>query len=390
MKKIKSILSFLVIISYFTINPSMNVCAEESVNMLDEEYVSNVDEVCELINSDIEYGEVVVNRSVIIGGQINYLYCEFEDESAALDKFKIKYANELKDIEDYFKIDELSTTNWELYRNYYEKYKSDICISDKDGNQLLPNESLYMRMDQFFDIYENKSKNNMILNLANSDALLENEGVDLELILSLPDYSPSLEEYTEVTMESRELFASQSLLSLSDSDGAAYAATWATNRNLYEYASFSTDCTNFASQILEASGVSQDVYSSEYLGWWHKSTGMWVGGQYVLTHTHSISWIRADTFAKYMGVGYTTKSHYAFSANIRQYDFIGFDEYSDGDWNHIGYVTLRDSSFGPYGYYDYKVAQHTTDYHAWASTSTNNWDTLEASSHNYTYARIRR
>lgn len=31
----------------------------------------------------------------------------------------------------------------------------------------------------------------------------------------------------------------------------------------------------------------------------------------------------------------------------------------------MGFVTKRDSSAGSYGYIDYKVAQHTTDYHAW-------------------------
>jgi len=89
-----------------------------------------------------------------------------------------------------------------------------------------------------------------------------------------------------------------------------------------------------------------------------------------------------------MGVGYTTKSHYNFAANIQKYDFIAFDRANDGSWDHIGYVTADDNYIGSYGYYDYKVAQHSTNYHAWASSSTNNWDTLE--SYGALYGRVRR
>lgn len=34
-------------------------------------------------------------------------------------------------------------------------------------------------------------------------------------------------------------------------------------------------------------------------------------------HHYSNSWVGADTFAKYMGVGFTTKSHKTFSSNSR-------------------------------------------------------------------------
>lgn len=54
----------------------------------------------------------------------------------------------------------------------------------------------------------------------------------------------------------------------------------------------------------------------------------------------------------------------------------------------MDFVTKRDSSAGSsYGYIDYKVAQHTTDYHAWASSSTNGWETNNGKG---TYAIVRR
>ena len=66
-----------------------------------------------------------------------------------------------------------------------------------------------------------------------------------------------------------------------------------------------------------------------------------------------------------------------------------YDKYIDGDWDHVGFITQKDSSYSStLGYYDYTVAQHTTNYVAKASTSTNNWDTLESSSTSYKYGVI--
>ena len=143
------------------------------------------------------------------------------------------------------------------------------------------------------------------------------------------------------------------------------------------------DCTNFTSQILENAGVSQEVYSSVYSGWWHKVTSHWYGD----THTHSQSWTMADVFARYMGIGYTTTGNVNFSTDIQTGDFIAADFDSDGDWDHMGFVTDR-KSYKNNHYYNYKVAQHTPDYLAWTSSSDNGWDL--AGSDGGTYARVRR
>lgn len=83
-----------------------------------------------------------------------------------------------------------------------------------------------------------------------------------------------------------------------------------------------------------------------------------------------------------------TKILKTFAANLRAGDFITVDFTSDGDWAHMDFVTKRNSSAGSsYGYIDYKVAQHTTDYHAWTSSSTNGWETNNGKG---TYAIVRR
>ncbi|MEG0576879.1 MAG: hypothetical protein RR500_03395 [Bacilli bacterium] len=60
----------------------------------------------------------------------------------------------------------------------------------------------------------------------------------------------------------------------------------------------------------------------------------------------------------------------------------------DGSWDHIAYVVADNHYVGNYGYYDYRVAQHTTNYVAWTSSSTNNWEHI--GSQGGTYGRVRR
>lgn len=73
----------------------------------------------------------------------------------------------------------------------------------------------------------------------------------------------------------------------------------------------------FVSQILENGGVEQDVNDSVYSGWWHINHGY--------ENQYSRSWTIADTFARYMGVGFTTHDNFDFSVNIQRGDFVALD-----------------------------------------------------------------
>jgi len=62
-------------------------------------------------------------------------------------------------------------------------------------------------------------------------------------------------------------------------------------------------------------------------------------------------------------VKYTTKSFYTFSTKVKKSSFIGYDTTSDGNWNHMAFVTAKPSEKKKtHGvtYYDFKVAQHTS------------------------------
>ena len=54
----------------------------------------------------------------------------------------------------------------------------------------------------------------------------------------------------------------------------------------------------------------------------------------------------------------------------------------------MGFVTAKGRYSIGLGYTDYKVAQHTHNYHRWVSDTNNNWENVGADGG--TYARIRR
>lgn len=76
-----------------------------------------------------------------------------------------------------------------------------------------------------------------------------------------------------------------------------------------------------------------------------------------------------------MGVFIMGTNNSYFSKVIKPGDFIATDSDDDGDWNHVGFVTAKSSRMID-GAYDYQVAQHTNNYIARTSSSTNNWDRL--------------
>jgi hypothetical protein len=339
-------------------------------------------EVCKSINIG-NYSDIVYPGDVTINGENQYLYCQFENNEEALKNFSNQHENIIADISEMYSLEAFNSNDWEVYRDYLYQYMSDTAGYDNDGNQVLTNADEIMKIEQFFDIFENSFENEKIKNIVSSAQLKRSLVNDEEVALLLPTYSPLVEEFVEENAVIKDEIKNKQNLLRTNSRGASYAANWAVNPNWSKYAVFAQDCTNFASQIWEASGAKQQVYASEYSGWWHRTSGYWLNSQYVTTHTHSISWIRADTFARYIGVKYKTRDHKSFARSITQYEFIAYDRTGDGSWDHIGYITAKDNYIGSYGYYDYKVAQHSNNYHAWTSSSTNKWDTLGSSGYVY-------
>ncbi len=346
MKKI-----LLIIVSFILGISSMTVYAESGINGDLSDKIVICDVNIEFLPDDSlnEIGTMSIKKSLIINGEYNNLYPTFDNSAIAIENVKNKYEELLSLVAEKYSLSELSDDNWEDYLEVFTLYEADEEYQ-KEKSDIL----------RFFDIYENNDCNNQILQIVNN---FDNELYD-ELAMLLPYSSPYYKQY--------ELLQSQiSLLSSFDVDAAVdYAVTYATDPNISEYAYLGgSDCTNFASQILENGGYSQNRTGIKYLGWWHTKDGN--------NHTHSNSWTSANYFAKYMGITSQTETHFDLSEIVNRGDFIALDISGDGSWNHIGFVVLKDDYIGSYGYYDYLVAQHSSNYLAWTSSDKNGWDEQE-------------
>lgn len=268
--------------------------------------------------------------------------------------------------------EKISVDNW---KEFYDATKIDKTDLD--------DEIIYglVSIRAFFDIYENNEVNDQIKALANSNTYHPlfksslNDETKLQLELLIPDYSDNFGILNSIQKEREQ---QKILYAYNKTKGVDYANSYATKPNTYEYYYFKNgDCANFVSQIIHYGGKNQVISNNTKTGWWHKKSGT--------THTHSLSWTVADTFAKYMGVQYYSTDLYAWSKKITVGDPIALDSNNDGVYEHIGYITGISNDYksqeyenngvcGIIHYNDFKVAQHTDNYNAWASTSTNGWE----------------
>lgn len=333
---------------------------------------------------NIESNEFKTEKIKVFGEYEN-LYIEFKDSDEAINKINNAYPDLISKISKTYNVDGLTDNSWEEFKNAFFKYVIDY--------NLLEASDEFHAMVEFFDIYENKSKNNEIKELIKSNKTFSTMSLitdfsgqltesQQKLAQMLPFTSKLSEKYNNVHSEKNKL--NVSVMSASDTlnkeKAIEYAANHAESINLLKYYYFKDgDCANFASQILEAAGVKQTVYDQVSKGWWHT---------FKIVHKHSQAWSMADTFARYMGISHkTVKDHNSFSKKLIKGDFITVDFTSDGDWDHIGFVTARNLYPNEgYKYIDYKVAQHTGNYHQWTSGPKNGWETYTKG----TYAVVRR
>lgn len=363
----KMIVSAFVLFVLFLSSSVFNPCpigAQETVEFQAiEKPVANAQ-----IDLPREFGTVSSKIEAGIDGAFVPLYPTFDFPSEALSSIRRNEA--LQAVMKAYALDPIDGNNWARYAELsmalldFPDRPAWYCESDERVSEL--------RL--FFDIFENDERNiEAITRLESADPGEEAR----ELMLTLPSASfEELSGWTEIA-SARHSTAVRSF----DSNAAfEYALTYSTKRNP-KYPSFDSDCTNFASQILESGGepqVSGGDYNSVHVGWWHRND--W--GQ----HLQSRTWTLADEFMKYFGVKNCGSDHLDFSFTIQEGDFIALDFGKDGDWDHVGYVMVPGNGTGPGGYRDYHVAQHTQDYHADVSDKINGWETHDGKS-NYGYVR---
>ena len=332
-----------------------------------------------ICKSDV--GSVIFPDALKVDNKNIELYCVYDNKKSVLEEASKKYALAVDFVRKNYQIDELNESTWEKFRQSMRNVSIDY--PDIDSKILYQIASL----ESVFDIYENDSVNDYIkelVSLRNTNIKLASE-VSFDIDLETPHYSEKL-----VTNQKPSLKVGASL---NVAAATNYANTYATSPNTSSYYYFNNgDCTNFMSQILEAAGVSQVVYDSEYSGWWHKTQQI----LFYTKHTHSRSWTMANTFANYMGVTVRTTNISTWANGLNQGDFVALDFTNDGSFDHMGYVTAKSSTNTAmvddavngvcFNIPDVKIAQHTSNYNKWISDSGNNWETSYNSG---AYGRIR-
>ena len=285
-------------------------------------------------------------------GEIVTLYPTYDYPELKLEE--IKNTTLISLLKEKYNLSPLTNTNWDQYYNSMCLAMDDETLSSSFNEE--NNEFIELR--NFFDIYENAFQNSEIKTALSKSLATDSVSINnVNIIYSFPQSYHDNHRKNKIRLD-------YVYKGFDSTQGINYADLNATSPNVTDYPRYSKDCTNFASQILDRGGARQSNTGNEYSGWWHTYR---VNGRNKI-HSTSRSWRVADTFAKYMGVGYTTCDNNSFCDNLRVGDFIGLDFNNDGDWNHMGFVTGIKLS-----QHAYRVAQHTSNYHKWTYESGNNW-----------------
>lgn len=332
-----------------------------------------------------DLGESSVSEVLLIDDVSFPLYPTFNDPDTALTEVNSQCSTVIDQLAAVYNLDDLSSSNWKLYRNDMLAYLND---STKPSWYNEENKE-FAKLYDFFDVYENNDENANIVSQVDSTSSVAQLLADDNFLCSLPhslgyDFRDTIREKDQILAKEIETIITNSstektneevqfkscsiakLLSYNTSNAIWYAKYYAYTSNP-NYRNFASDCTNFASQILNYAGKPMD------LTW------------YTTSLTTSSAWDNANSFINYWRSGsrgyvVTFAAHKGFSAYLTPGCFITYDASNDGDWDHVGFVTDTASSYSSsLGYTDYQVAQHTTNYLAWASSPTNGWDTIMSS-----------
>lgn len=301
---------------------------------------SKMNEIIEKNSDMFIYDEIIGHKSLSLNSTEIPLYVTFENQLTALSNFKEKFSNELETIKLEMELEDLNEQNYDNYCDAtYVLLENEKLDQDK-AQEILA----------FFDIFENKYQNDEIIEKTNYSARLRTVSEeDLEEIeLLTPDYSEDENEFARA--------GNYNLGFPSLTKAINYAKKYAYNQNTSYHYYQGKDCTNFVSQILNYSGVKQVTTNKNTTGWWYKSKNQ-----------HSNSWTVANTFSKYMGRKKIGSNWRVFTTKMIKGSFIGLDRASDGDLNHMAFITDKKSDGT-----SVQIAQHSTNYLKW-STDCSGW-----------------
>lgn len=382
------------------------------------------------INQPFSTSELLENIGLVsyklalrIDGQNYKLYPTFDDVDMAVENIGLQCRNILSGIEDEYQLEVFNTDSVMQYSEHWTSYLEKVSDSYFKGE--IPKEEYeecmgqFDRLESFLDIYENDNSNWEIADTITELTKVNKKNVTKEvkqaniieqlneLKVLLPYNTGGIEKIEEFKLQ----LAKSQIQPLSYSGnssfnvtkGVTYATAKAEAPNILKYGSLSQDCTNFTSQIKHEGGVPFYKTASDSDGWNLKQNT--TGTTTLPKFNYAPRWVNADKFVKFFGVkssySATSLGRYTaftnFAAAIKKGSFIAYDKEADGSWNHNGFVTYlnhsnestrRNISYHGSTYKDFKVAQHSTNYHAWTSSDKNGWETLPESNSKIVFAIV--
>lgn len=302
----------------------------------------------------------------MVNGREIYTFKQFDSLEEAINLFENIYSAEL---EWYRQNNDLDNLSAETYKKYLDDfYETNFAGKDVFRISL---RNFLSEIDTYFS--------NMELISAIKDAQ-ENPSVKTYVkvdLLSRVDDVKLMDDYPELknNIYNPKTFSTYAVSGYNVSAAIAYASKYAETVNT-SYTYYRNDCTNFVSQILYAGNIPT---ASDGNGAWYP---------------YSNAWINANSLMNFLGAKYgrnnSYDSLYTFSNVLNPGDVIGLDYAKNGSIDHLGFVTAKASSSGTYNgyvYYDFKVAQHTNNYHEWVTSPINKWE-LEFNSSKFFVAKL--
>ena len=258
-----------------------------------------------------DIGNVLVKQNLSINNISVPLYPVFKNQEDALNNIKDTCSDVLNILAENYNLEEFSENNWQQYRESMINYLNN----ENRPEWYTEDNEMYVKLDSFFDIYENEKQNEELINMA--------ESVDsVEALLETTDFANTLswkynEEFCEKIAEDAnvEFYNYRNRIqprSYSVSKAVSYAKKYAVNENQKKYGYIKgADCTNFVSQVMHEGGQLQNDGWKCYklLGKFH----------------YTKAWCNANMFANYWGVDYKYSSHTSFANKLKKGDYISID-----------------------------------------------------------------
>lgn len=157
----------------------------------------------DILDSDFEINDT---KTIILDNEENKMLIEFVNQEQALDKIKNWCPNIISAIKNKFNLGDLSEDNWDdYYDGLYE-----ILDYENYNNIDYEGEDEYILLRSFFDIFENKYQNELVIEMAaNRDENIkkskDTSSLDAIIAENLPRDAPFKEKYFNVNNRNNTL-----------------------------------------------------------------------------------------------------------------------------------------------------------------------------------------